>query len=284
MNYRHAFHAGNFADVLKHTVLALVLSYLKTKAQPLRVIDTHAGIGLYDLHADAAQRTGEWLDGIGRLMDAPFSPPAAEVLVPYLEIIKGVRQMEGASAYPGSPLIAQHLLRDQDRMIANEKHPEDQRLLGQAIGRDRRVKILTLDGYVALNANVPPPERRGLVLIDPPFEDKHEFSALLNGFSRAYQKWPTGTYLLWYPLKNQDQTQAFVAAMQAMDLPRLLGVELAVRQADAGGPLYGSGVMVVNPPYVLGPQLRLLCPELTPVLAQGAGAFWRCDWLGRAKE
>ena len=284
MNYRHAFHAGNFADVLKHTILALVLAYLKNKTQPFRVIDTHAGVGLYDLSADAAQRTGEWQQGIGRMQAEAFSAQSREVLAPYLEAVRLIRQMEGPNAYPGSPLIAQQALRGDDRMILNEKHPDDQILLVEAIGRDRRIKILTLDGYVALKAHVPPPERRGVVLIDPPFEDKREFDVLLNGFTKAYAKWPTGCYLLWYPLKNKDQTDAFVASMQGLDLPRLLCVELTVRGFAEGGPLYGSGMMIVNPPFVLGAQMRTLLPELDSVLAQGAGHFWRCDWLGTSKE
>ena len=285
MNYRHAFHAGNFADVLKHSILALCLLYLRNKTQPFWVIDTHAGIGAYDLAADEAQRTGEWREGIGLLQAATFSAEAMALLAPYLDVVRLVRQMEGPDAYPGSPLIAQHSLRADDRMILNEKHPADQILLGEAIGRDRRIKILALDGYVALKAHVPPPERRGLVLIDPPFEDKREFDALGNGFARAYSKWPTGTYLLWYPLKNKDQTDAFVAGMQALDLPRLLCVELAVRGfAGGGGPLYGSGMMIVNPPFVLGTQLRTLLPELDAVLAQDEGHFWRCDWLGTTAE
>jgi 23S rRNA (adenine2030-N6)-methyltransferase len=284
MNYRHAFHAGNFADVLKHSILALCLLYLRNKTQPFRVIDTHAGIGLYDLAGDEALRTGEWREGIGLIENEVFEPEVAALLAPYLDTVKRVRQMEGPQAYPGSPLIAQHALRPDDRLILNEKHPSDQILLEQAVGRDRRIKVLALDGYIALKAHVPPPERRGLVLIDPPFEDKREFDSLLHGFAKAYAKWPTGNYLIWYPLKNKDQTDAFVTAMQDLALPRLLCVELAVRGFSGGGPLYGSGLMIVNPPFVLGAQMRLLLPALERVLAQGSGHFWRCDWLGITKE
>jgi 23S rRNA (adenine2030-N6)-methyltransferase len=285
MNYRHAFHAGNFADVLKHAVLALVLKYLRLKNQPFRVIDTHAGIGLYDLGAEEAQRTGEWQHGIGRLLsEESRSLPALEDLAPYLEAVRAVRERDGACAYPGSPLIAQHWLRDTDRMILNEKHPLDRPRLEAAIGRDRRIKILGLDGYVALNAHVPPPERRGLVLVDPPFEDKQEFAALMRGFARAYAKWPTGTYLLWYPLKNPEQSVSFVEAIRSLDLPRCLRIEQAVRGHEPNGPLYGSGLIVVNPPYLLGAQMRALLPELTILLAQNQGAFWCCDWFGTTQE
>jgi 23S rRNA (adenine2030-N6)-methyltransferase len=284
MNYRHAFHAGNFADVLKHSILALCLLYLKNKTQPFRVIDTHAGIGLYDLAGNEALRTGEWREGIGLIENEAFEPEIAALLAPYLDTIRLIRQMEGPDAYPGSPLIAQQALRPDDRMILNEKHPADQILLAQAVGDDRRIKVLALDGYIALKAHVPPPERRGLVLIDPPFEDRREFDSLLLGFAKAYAKWPTGSYLIWYPLKNKDQTDAFVAAMQDLALPRLLCVELAVRGFSDGGPLYGSGLMIVNPPFVLGTQMRTLLPALDRVLAQGRGHFWRCDWLGTTKE
>ena len=284
MNYRHAFHAGNFADVLKHAVLMAVLQYLTKKTQPLRVIDTHAGIGLYDLEGEQAQRTQEWRLGIGRLIAAEFSPAARQGLLPYLDSVTEVRKIYGPLAYPGSPLLAQSCLRPEDRMVLNEKHPDDRILLEQAIGRDRRIKILGQDGYMALNALVPPAERRGLVLIDPPFEDKREFTLLLQGFARGYGKWPTGTYLLWYPLKNKILTDHFEAELQKMALPRLLRLELAVRSWQEAGSLYGSGLMIVNPPFVLAAQMRALLPELDAVLAQESGHFWRCDWLGRAAE
>src|SRR3954447_9251147 len=203
MNYRHAFHAGSFADVIKHIVLVRILLYLQEKPAAFRVIDTHAGAGRYDLTGDEAQRSGEWRTGIARMMQARFSEKVLPLLVPYLDIVRAFNSGAELAAYPGSPLIARALLRPQDRMTACEIEGGARKQLIDALRRDTQARVVDLDGWKALSAFVPPNERRGLVLIDPPFEAKDEFERLATGFAKAFAKWPTGSYMLWYPVKSR---------------------------------------------------------------------------------
>src|SRR6201997_2957003 len=206
MNYRHAFHAGGFADVIKHIVLVRILSYLQDKPAAFRVIDTHAGAGVYDLAGDEARRGGEWLTGIARVMQARFSETTLPLVAPYLDIVRAFNPPGELKAYPGSPLIARALLRPQDRLTACEIEPKARKRLIDALRRDTQARVVDLDGWVALPAFVPPKERRGLVLIDPPYEQKDEFERLADGFAEGYAKWPTGSYLLWYPVKSRRAT------------------------------------------------------------------------------
>src|SRR6201999_1713692 len=207
MNYRHAFHAGSFADVIKHIVLVRILTYLQEKPAAFRVIDSHAGAGRYDLTGDEAKRGGEWLTGIARIMQARFSEQTAALIKPYLDIVRAFNPTPAAlAAYPGSPLIARALLRPQDRLTACEVEPSARKQLIDALRRDTQARVVDLDGWTALPAFVPPNERRGLVLIDPPFEEKDEFERLADGFALAFAKWPTGSYLLWYPVKSRRAT------------------------------------------------------------------------------
>ena len=182
MNYRHAFHAGNFADVMKHALLVRILAYLQRKETPLRVIDTHAGIGLYDLTSDEAGRTGEWVEGIGRL-DEAFSPEVEEMLAPYRAVVADVRARHGETAYPGSPAILREMLRRQDRGVFVELHPADHAVLSEAFNAVTNLKVMHLDGWTALHALIPPKEKRGLVLIDPPYEEPNELERLGDGAS-----------------------------------------------------------------------------------------------------
>jgi 23S rRNA (adenine2030-N6)-methyltransferase len=279
MNYRHAFHAGNFADVLKHAVLARILAHLSLKDAPFRVIDTHAGIGLYDLAGEEAEKTGEWRGGIGRVRAADLQDEAREILAPYFDALSAVAAHHGASAYPGSPLIAQHLTRADDRLIFIEKHPADVVTLELAIGRDARAKVIRLDGWTALNAYVPPKERRGLVLVDPPFEERDEFDRMVAALVRAHRKWSSGLFALWYPLKNVADTRAFIKALRAAGISKILRIELSVRQEVEGGPLAGSGMVVVNPPWSLEDDMRRLLPALVAILRQDRGAGWLVEWI-----
>src|SRR5258708_27417624 len=196
MNYRHAFHAGGFADVIKHIVLVRMLTYLQDKPAAFRVIDTHAGAGLYDLTSDEAQRGGEWLTGIARLMQARFSETTLPLIKPYLDIVRAFNPQRELAAYPGSPLIARALLRPQDRLTACEVEGKARKSLIDALRRDTQARVVDLDGWTALPAFVPPHERRGAALIDPPFEAKDEFERMARGFAQAFAKWPTGSYLL----------------------------------------------------------------------------------------
>lgn len=279
MNYRHAYHAGNFADVLKHAVLALVLQHLARKDQAFRVIDTHAGIGLYDLASTEADKTQEWRAGIGRLTAATLAPAARAVLAPYLDTLDAIRALNGPLAYPGSPEIARHLTRAQDRMIFIEKHPQDAARLEASVAGDRRAKVIRIDGWTGLKAYVPPVERRGLVLVDPPFEEPGEFARMQAMLSTAWAKWATGTYLLWYPIKDPAEVAAFHRAVQASGVRKVLCIEQMVTSGRDPSRLNGSGLLVVNPPWTLEEECRVLLPALGMILRQEVDAASRCFWL-----
>jgi 23S rRNA (adenine2030-N6)-methyltransferase len=280
MNYRHAYHAGNFADVLKHAALALVIAYMKRKPAPFRFIDTHAGRGAYPLATAEASRTGEWRQGIGRLIGPGVEPPPADVasrLQPYFTALAAAPG--GAlKIYPGSPLLAQRLLRDGDALIANEKHPDEARALRACLGRDRRVKVLELDGFMALRALLPPKERRGLVLIDPPFEAEDELAALIDGLAHGVARFRSGVYLAWYPIKDQRAIARFYAAVEALPA-RFLCVELRVACSETRR-LEACGLLIANPPYTLRGDLEVLMPELTRRLGQDRFSAFRIAVLG----
>jgi 23S rRNA (adenine2030-N6)-methyltransferase len=279
MNYRHAYHAGNFADVVKHVVLARLLEYLKQKDKAFRVIDTHAGIGRYDLSSMEAQKTGEWQGGIGRLIDTELDARVAALLAPYLEVVRELNPNGGVKTYPGSPLIARHLLRKQDRLTAIELHPQDAGRLKAVLAGDFQVRVIELDGWLALGAHLPPKEKRGLVLIDPPFEEEGEFSRLVDGLSRAHRRWPGGIYALWYPIKDRKAVLAFRKALKETGIPKLLDIAFEIRPASTEPSLDGSGLVVVNPPFTLEGELRLLLPALHRLLAVGQPSRWTLDWL-----
>jgi 23S rRNA (adenine2030-N6)-methyltransferase len=282
MNYRHAFHAGGFADVIKHIVLVRMLSYLQDKQAPFRVIDTHAGAGVYDLTSDEARRGGEWLTGIARIMQARFSETTAPLIKPYLDIVRAFNQKAELKVYPGSPLIARALLRPQDRLTACEVEPKARKRLIEALRRDTQARVVDLDGWMALPAFVPPKERRGLVLIDPSFEQKNEFERLAAGFAEAFAKWPTGSYLLWYPVKSRRATDSLArdvaAAVGAGPSPgKCLRLEFSVAPQEAGAALASAGLLIVNPPYTLAGELKAILPELEKPLGQGGAGRFRLE-------
>lgn len=282
MNYRHAFHAGNFADVLKHTVLCLALARLMLKAKPLRVIDTHAGIGRYRLDAPEALRTGEWRGGIGRLFgpEADVLPaPIAELLAPYLAVVAAQNPDGSLIVYPGSPVLALALMRAEDRLIATELHPEDAGLLRLALKGERRAKVLEMDGWQAVRALLPPKERRGLVLIDPPFEEAGEHERLLTGLGDGVRRFATGTYLLWLPIKSRKDVAPLERSLAELALDDLLWVELRTETPETAERLAATALVVLNPPYGLEEQLRRLLPFLADRLATGPGHGWRLERL-----
>ena len=282
MNYRHAFHAGGFADVLKHIVLSLVIDHLRAKPAAFRVIDTHAGAGLYDLSGEEASRTGEWRHGIGRLMAAPLAPAVRELVASYLAAIEGLNPGGELATYPGSPALALALMRPQDRLIACELEGAAGRNLARYLRRDRRAKAVAIDGWTALSAYVPPNERRGLVLVDPPFERPGEFARLADGLAAAHRKWATGTYISWYPIKDRREAHAFVRRVARSAIPKMLRLEMAVASPDRER-LNASGLIIVNPPWRLERQLAVLLPPLTRILARDAKANATCDWLAGQK-
>ncbi len=282
MNYRHAFHAGGFADVIKHIVLVRMLSYLQEKQAAFRVIDTHAGAGVYDLTGDEAQRSGEWLTGIARVMQARFSETALPLVAPYLDIVRTFNPPRELKAYPGSPLIARALLRPQDRLTACEVEPKARKRLIEALRRDTQARVVDLDGWMALPAFVPPKERRGLVLIDPPYEQKDEFERLATGFAEAFAKWPTGSYLLWYPVKSRRATDTLArhvtdAIGAGPTAGKCLRLEFSVAPQAAGTALISAGLLIVNPPWTLAGELKVLLPELEKPLGQGGAGRFRLE-------
>lgn len=271
MNYHHDYHAGNFADVLKHVVLARVLTYMKQKPKPFRVIDTHAGAGLYDLESAAAAKTAEWKDGIARIFSAELPTPIAELLQPYLDAVRVVNGA-GLTHYPGSPLIARYLMRDDDVLVVNELAEDEFRRLKSEFRRAKTTTVLNIDARHAVKSLLPPKERRGLVLIDPPFEDKNEFADLATAVDEALMRFATGTYLIWYPLKDEAAADRFVALATSKPGVDYLDVRLWVSKPFAGLGLTATGVLVLNPPFVLKSELETLMPCLEEHLAEGPGS------------
>ncbi|MEF2551844.1 23S rRNA (adenine(2030)-N(6))-methyltransferase RlmJ [Aurantimonas sp. A2-1-M11] len=269
MNYRHAYHAGNFADVVKHALLTRLIAYLKRKEKPFRVFDTHAGRGSYSLDADEAQRTGEHADGIGRLVQAT----ADVVANPLLSVYRDALEPDLAEGrYPGSPLIARRLLRSQDRLSAYELHPEDAAALKVLFAGDVQTKAIALDGWLALGSHVPPKEKRGLVLIDPPFERTDEIHAIADGLTKALQRWPGGIYAVWYPLKRPALVAALHERLDALPGKERVTAEFFREPYSADERFVGTGLTVINPPFVFAEEAEAVLKTLAPLLGSGADA------------
>jgi 23S rRNA (adenine2030-N6)-methyltransferase len=277
MNYRHAFHAGGPADVVKHAVLARILVHLRNKPAAFRVIDTHAGAGLYDLRGPEATRSPEWCDGIQRLLQAPIDDTARALLAPYLEVVAALNPGDALAAYPGSPALVRALLRSQDRLIACEFEPGASAALAHTLGGDRRAKAIAIDGWTALNAYVPPPERRGVVLIDPPFEAADEFSRLAKALEAAHRKWATGIFLVWYPTHGRQDSEVLARRLCRSAIPKVLRCEVDFGLQQQPVRRAGCGLVVVNPPWTLREELDRLLPQLAKAFAGG----YRLDWLTR---
>ena len=278
MNYRHAFHAGNHADVLKHVILTRLLVHLNRKTKPYRVIDAHAGIGSYALDGIEAGKTREWEGGIGK-MAAPFAPEIETLLTPYRDIIAMVNRGGAMHVYPGSPEIAAYSMRDTDRMIANELHPEDTKRLGKLFLGDDRVKVMCLDAETCVKAVLPPPERRGLILIDPPYEEADEAAKAARILAEGLKRFATGVFMLWYPLKANDAAMICLDAAKALRAPGTLMAQLRVREMFRQGGLAGSGVIVVNAPWKLDEELALLLPALAMRLGLAHWGLGSVEWL-----
>ncbi len=239
-------------------MLCRILNYLRIKDAPFRVIDTHAGAGLYDLTGTEASRGGEWHDGIERLMAAKLSAPVAALLAPYLDVIGALNERGRLKLYPGSPAIARAWLRPQDRLTACELEPKAATALAANLRGDTRIKTLEIDGWTALSAYVPPPERRGLVLVDPPFEEDGDFYRLSAGLGVAHRKWATGIYALWYPIKGRSEPDALAKSLRKLGILNILRAELTVAPLSDPTRLNGSGLILVNPPWTLEGELASL--------------------------
>lgn len=272
MKYRHAAHAGNFADVVKHAVLALLIEGLKEEDTAFRVIDTHAGAGIYDLTGDEASRSNGWRQGVGRLYSRTLDPSLVALLEPYLAVVEAANNGDRLTYYPGSPWISRALLREQDGLTAVERDPQDAAELRDLFAGDHQVKAIALDGWLALGSFVPPRERRGLILVDPRFDDRDDFDKLIGGLIAAHRRWPTGIYVLSYPVRDLVAIDGFRANLAAKGIRHLIRAELLVRNRAAFGRCNGIGLVICNPPRQFLETLDALFTGLWPHLADGPGA------------
>jgi 23S rRNA (adenine2030-N6)-methyltransferase len=263
MNYRHGYHAGNFADVVKHIALVAVLQHLKKKDVAFAVIDTHAGRGVYDLSGEHAARTGEAQNGIARLRDLSGALPQA--LSAYLDLAAG-------DVYPGSPLVAAKLLRPQDRLTAIEKHPQEYAILKDTLDPYRVAACENLDGYARLPKLLPPPARRGLVVIDPPFEAPDEFKTLARTLVGALRKFATGIYLVWYPIKSQAAADAFTSEVLAGGAAKALTIDVKIAAPE--GKLDRAGLLVLNPPYGFDAAMAAAAAVIAPAMQAEIAIAW----------
>ncbi|WP_010488487.1 23S rRNA (adenine(2030)-N(6))-methyltransferase RlmJ [Pseudomonas sp. S9] len=275
MNYRHAYHAGNHADVLKHLVLCRIIALLSRKEAPFAYLDSHAGVGLYDLRGDQASRTGEWLEGIAKIWQAEDVP---EPFADYLGVIRAMNPEGELRHYPGSPELARRLSREQDRLQLNEKHPEDGRLLKENMKGDRRVAVHLGGGWHVPRALLPTQEKRMLMLIDPPFEQDDELERCVESLGDAIARMRQAIVAIWYPIKDLRQLRKFYRDLEKSGAPKLLRVELYVHPTDESLRLNGSGLVISNPPWGLEDELKQLLPWLAERLGLSQGG-WRMDWL-----
>jgi len=280
MNYRHAYHAGNFADVLKHVVLMMLVEHLKKKPAPFFFLDTHAGRGTYDLSEAEAQRSGEYRNGIGRLLELRDASLPAEV-VAYVQLVRDAagKGNSAITAYPGSPIIVSRMRRATDRMVLVEKLPKEADALRGALGRQRLLSVIDGDGYAALKAQLPPRENRGLVLIDPPYESDLEFDSVLAGLELAHERWPTGTYCIWYPLTDRAGPTRFHRGLERSGIRSVLDVSLRILPPDAQVGMSGAGLTIVNPPWMLDQRLKELLPALHRLLSPEGLGESNVEWV-----
>lgn len=279
LSYRHAFHAGNFADVFKHVVLAQLIRTLRCKDKPFCLLDTHAGAGCYDLLAAPAQKNREFAGGIGRLWNQ--NGLSAE-LADYVAQVAALNPNGELRYYPGSPRIARALLRPDDRLILTERHPADHAALKAEFAGDRQVAVHCHDGYAALKAFLPPLERRGLAFIDPAYELKGEFERLIDAVQGIHRRWASGMIAIWYPILDRAPSQRWQHALQQLAIPAVLCAELGLYPYDAPFGLHGCGLIIINPPWRLDQTLRHLLPELLQQLRVGKSGQIRLEWLVNA--
>jgi len=276
LSYRHAFHAGNHADVLKHLILLQIAEYLGEKPAPFWIIDTHAGAGRYALESAHASKLAEFKDGIGRLWEAKGLPPAAK---DYVDMVRQLNPDGQLRHYPGSPWLARQMLRDGDRLRLYEMHTTDAKLLHECFqGSGREVAITDGDGFAGLKAVLPPPPRRALVLIDPSYETKGDYTAVIKALQEALKRFPTGTYALWYPMLSKLESRQLPEKLKRLGCSNWLHATLEVKApAKDGFGMNGSGMFVINPPWTLEKKLHETLPKLTELLAQGAGAKYTLE-------
>ncbi len=277
LSYRHGFHAGNHADVLKHLVQSLVIEYLTRKDKPVRYIDTHSATGGYELDHEFARKTAEWVDGIGKIWKQADLP---EQLGTYLDVVKEFNNnQQKLKLYPGSPSIAAALLREQDRLSLFELHPADSRQLARNFERDQRVRVTQDNGFAALKSQLPPLEKRALVLIDPPYEVKDDYNTVIKSLKEAFKRFAVGIYGVWYPLLDSEHSRSFGHKLERCGAQRWLHVTLNVRNSNTAG-MYGSGMFVINPPWLLEQQLIEVMPRLVKLLGENPDAGYTLKTCG----
>ncbi|EEX35826.1 MULTISPECIES: 23S rRNA (adenine(2030)-N(6))-methyltransferase RlmJ [Vibrio] len=275
LSYRHSFHAGNHADVLKHIVQSLILNALQQKETPFVYHDTHSGVGRYDLTHEWSEKTGEYKQGIGRLWQQTDTPAAIDS---YLDAVKALNQGEELRYYPGSPRIARAHLRAQDRMVLSELHPSDYPLLEQEFARDRQVAIYKQDGFARLKASLPPKERRGLVLIDPPYELAKEYRDVVQAIAQSHKRWSTGIYAIWYPVVNRCDIEDMLDGLANLGIRKILQIELGVAPDTNQRGMTASGMIVINPPWKLESEMQTILPFLKQAIAPATGHF-KVEWV-----
>ncbi|HGS4478993.1 TPA: 23S rRNA (adenine(2030)-N(6))-methyltransferase RlmJ [Vibrio cholerae] len=275
LSYRHSFHAGNHADVLKHIVQSLILNSLQQKEKPFVYHDTHSGVGRYDLTHEWSEKTGEYKQGIARVWQQDNIPAELDS---YLDAIRQLNQGETLRYYPGSPRVARAHLREQDRMVLTELHPSDYPLLEQEFHRDRQVSIYKEDGFARLKASLPPQERRGLVLIDPPYELAKEYRDVVRAITQSYKRWATGIYAIWYPVVNRCDIDDMLEGLQGLEIRKILQIELGVAPDTNERGMTASGMIVINPPWTLESQMQTILPFLKQAIAPATGHY-KVEWV-----
>ena len=276
LSYRHSFHAGNHADVLKHIVQTLIIESLKEKEKPFLYLDTHAGAGRYQLTNAHASRTGEYLEGIARLWQQEEVP---ELILPYLEVVGALNSKDELRYYPGSPLLAAKLLREYDSLALTELHPTDYPMLRTEFSRDDRVRVAREDGFGQLKSKLPPASRRGFALIDPPYELKQDYSAVVKGVVEGYRRFATGTYAIWYPVVHRQQIKRMLKELQATGIRKILQIELAVKPDSDQLGMTASGMIVINPPWKLESQMKSILPWLHKTLVPEGIGHTLVEWV-----
>lgn len=275
LSYRHSFHAGNHADVVKHIVQSLILNALKQKDKPFVYHDTHSGVGRYDLTHEWSEKTGEYKQGIARVWQQAEIP---EEIQSYLASIQALNNGDTLRYYPGSPRVARAHLRPQDRIVLTELHPSDYPLLEQEFHRDRQVSIYKEDGFKRLKASLPPQERRGLVLIDPPYELAKEYRDVVQAIYQSHKRWATGIYAIWYPVVNRCDIEDMIEGLQSLGIRKILQIELGVAADSNEHGMTASGMIVINPPWKLESQMTAILPFLKEAIAPATGHI-KVDWI-----
>lgn len=276
LSYRHAYHAGNFADVLKHTVLLHCLNYLQRKDKPLRLIDTHAGAGMYALNAESAQKTREYQNGIGKIWPLAELPNA---LQPYIDYVKRLNENGSLQYYPGSPAIFRDHMRPQDQLFLHELHSTDARILGDVMGHDKQVKIIEDNGLAGMQALLPPPDRRGLVLIDPSYEIKKDYQDVVKEVIKAHRRFATGTIIIWYPVVLRERNDEMERALIKSGIKNIQLMEFGIAPDNPEYGMNSSGLIVINPPFTLWEAMEETLPFLVEHLGDTQEGFYRLEQL-----